>query len=84
MLIAGLHSSHPQHHIRDLAANIEEIIVAGCAAKAAPVASESVRAPGSAARVLAGGLGQAVQLRARPFVTDSLIGKDRDTHLETL
>eukprot|EP01047_Picozoa_sp_COSAG01_P079305 COSAG01_NODE_14992_length_1387_cov_2.156056_1_plen_290_part_10 len=37
--------------LRDLAANIEEIIVAGCAAKAAPGASVDVRAPGSATRV---------------------------------
>eukprot|EP01047_Picozoa_sp_COSAG01_P044524 COSAG01_NODE_4033_length_5415_cov_22.663093_1_plen_409_part_00 len=37
--------------LHDLAANIEQIIVAGCAVEAASVASEGVRAPGSAARV---------------------------------
>ena len=42
---------HLQVRLRDLAANIEQIIVAGCAVEAASVASEGVRAPGSAARV---------------------------------
>jgi hypothetical protein len=38
--------------LRDLAANIEDIIIAACCtAEAAPVASADVRAPGSSARV---------------------------------